>query len=461
MPFLSSKQRVAYATISMASALAFLFASCGQAPREPDVPKTPRRTDFNLAQAENQDAWGEVSNPGRTASMPAEPAPGDWPGFRGPHRDGRADGVTFDLDWDTNPPKELWRKRVGDGRSSFAAIGAYVFTQEQRGPNETVVCYEAESGEEVWVNAIPERFHHRQQGDGPRATPTFAHGNLFTQGATGVLQCLDAATGETVWQRNLLEETGAKVPHFGFSNSPLVVNDLVIVFAGGPDGKGLAAYNAESGAPVWSAGQSDTSYASPQLARFGDMDQVVMVSNFGVEGLEPATGAVLWNHALPPKKFARCIQPVLTVNNGLIFGTPPRLETRRINVATSDGSWTGAEDWTRDGFAPYFNDAVYYNGSCYGSHRRNLECIDVATGEEQWRAREFGGQMIVLPAMDAVFSLSEKGDVMIFKASAARFEKLASIPGVLPGEPINHPVIAHGRLFLRNDVEAVCYALHE
>ncbi|MFP6597475.1 MAG: PQQ-binding-like beta-propeller repeat protein, partial [Candidatus Hydrogenedentota bacterium] len=127
-------------------------------------------------------------------SLPAELAPEDWPGFRGSDRDGRAMVATFGTDWDTNAPKELWRRSVGLGWSSFTVVGDYIFTQEQRGDGEFVVCYHAETGDEVWTNYIPARFDDAT-GSGPRATPTYADGKLYVQGATGVIQCLDASTG--------------------------------------------------------------------------------------------------------------------------------------------------------------------------------------------------------------------------------------------------------------------------
>jgi len=132
-----------------------------------------------------------------------------------------------------------------------------------------------------------------------------------------------------------------------------------------------------------------------------------------------------------------------------------------MRIEVTNDAWTCEEDWTQKGFAPYFNDAISYEGYCYGSHRKNLTCIDAASGEEQWHQRIFGGQMVLLPAMDAVLSLSEKGDLMVFRASPERFDELAHLPKVLKGESLNHPVIAHGKLFLRDEREAVCYALPE
>jgi len=223
MPPQSLHRLVAIAPLT----LSILLAACGSEGQNANDAAEPQRSGLQFGFAQNQYDWGDtMSNPGRTAELPNTLSVGDWPGFRGARRDGIADSVTFGTDWATDHPKELWRRRVGVGRSSFTVIGDYVFTQEQRGPNETVVCYEADTGTEVWVSALADRFNH-PKGDGPRATPTFANGRLYTQGATGLLQCLDAATGAVVWRKQLQDETAAKIPHFGFASSPLVVDDLV------------------------------------------------------------------------------------------------------------------------------------------------------------------------------------------------------------------------------------------
>ena len=124
--------------------------------------------------------------------------PGDWPGFRGTNRDSRLTGVQFSTDWKRNPPREVWRHRIGPGWSSFCVVGDYLYTQEQRGEEEAVVCYQAADGQEVWAHSDRARFFETIGGAGPRATPTFQDGFLYTLGARGTLNCLDATTGRAV-----------------------------------------------------------------------------------------------------------------------------------------------------------------------------------------------------------------------------------------------------------------------
>jgi len=154
-------------------------------------------------------------------------------------------GTRFSSDW-SKPPPELWRREIGHGWSSFIAVGDYLSTQEQRGSHEVVTCYRAATGEEVWTNKVVALFEDAM-GPGPRPTPTFDQGKLYTQGATGLLQCLDAATGGRLWQRDLRQDAGCKTPRYGFAGSPLVLGELVVVFTGGPEGKGAIAYHRASG----------------------------------------------------------------------------------------------------------------------------------------------------------------------------------------------------------------------
>ena len=173
-----------------------------------------------------------------------------WPSFRGPARDGVLPGVVLAEDWESTAPKERWRIKCGPGWSSFTVAGGRLFTQEQRGENEVVVCYDADTGSEVWTAEYPSRFWEAVAGAGPRATPTFHEGKIYALGAEGLLHRIDAADGTVEWQKDL-RDIRSKPPTWGFSSSPLIVDDTVIVHAGGDDDQGIVAFDIETGNQRW------------------------------------------------------------------------------------------------------------------------------------------------------------------------------------------------------------------
>jgi outer membrane protein assembly factor BamB len=386
-----------------------------------------------------------------------------WPGFRGPDRDNVLAGVTIDPNWSRNPPQEIWRRPVGPGWGSFALVGNRLCTQEQRDEDEVVVCYDAATGEPIWLHAYPARFWEALGGAGPRATPTYHDGRLYTLGATGVLSCLDAATGEPAWTRNIADDTGARVPDWGFANSPLIVDDLVIVHAAGaPEGRAVVAYDLAAGEPRWFGQAGGASYSSPHLTTIDHVRQIVMITGEGAFGLEAETGDLLWKHEWPATGGSgeRVVQPsLLDGGGGILIGTP-FLGTRKIAVSSdASGAWTVDEEWTSRGLKPYYNDLVVHRGTAFGFDGNILAAIDVETGDRAWKGGRYGnGQVLLLPDQDLLLVLSERGELALVRGSAERFEEVARMQA-LDGKTWNHPIVVGGVVYMRNAEEAAAYRL--
>jgi outer membrane protein assembly factor BamB len=385
-----------------------------------------------------------------------------WPGFRGPDRDNVLARVTIDPDWSRNPPQEIWRRPVGPGWGSFAFVGNRLCTQEQRDDNEVVVCYDAATGEPIWLHSYPARFWEALGGAGPRATPTYHDGRLYTLGATGVLNCLDATTGEPAWTRNIADDTGARVPDWGFANSPLIVDDLVIVHAAGaPEGRAVVAYDLAVGERRWLGRAGGASYSSPHLATIDHVRQIVMIAGQGVFGLEIETGDLLWQHEWPAGSGGeRVVQPaILDGGGGILIGTFDE-GTRKIVVSSdASGAWTVDEAWTSRGLKPYYNDLVVHRGTAFGFDGNILAAIDVATGDRAWKGGRYGnGQVLLLPDQDLLLVLSERGELALVRAWAERFEEVARMQA-LDGKTWNHPIVVDGVVYMRNAEEAAAYRL--
>jgi outer membrane protein assembly factor BamB len=386
--------------------------------------------------------------------------PGDWPGFRGADRDGRRAGVRIATDWNERPPRQLWRQRVGPGWSSFAAVGTRLYTQEQRGALEVVVCYDAGSGAELWLHEDAARFTETMGGAGPRATPTFHEGKIYAQGATGKLNCLDALTGRVLWSRDVAADSGADVPQWGFAASPLVVQGVVSVFAGGADGKSVLGYEASSGTLAWSAGEGQFSYCSPHLAHVDGTAQLLIATDRGLAAFHPARGEVLWQHDWPLEGgMARVVQPTVLGDADFLLGTGFGNGTRRVHVRRDADAWTTQEVWTTRAIKPYYNDLVVHREHLYGFDHNFLTCVSLADGKTKWRARGYGnGQVLLLPDQDLLLVQAETGEVALVDASPDRHRQRARFQA-LDGKTWNHPVVAHGKLFVRNGQEAACYEL--
>ncbi|HUE05316.1 MAG TPA: PQQ-binding-like beta-propeller repeat protein [Bryobacteraceae bacterium] len=390
------------------------------------------------------------------AVLPAPPAEAEtgvyWPGFRGPHRDDIVSGVRIKTDWKASPPVALWRRPVGPGWSSFAVRGGLIYTQEQRGSDEVVSCYKLTTGEPVWAHGDPARFWESNGGPGPRATPTLSNGRVYTFGATGILNSLDAADGAVVWSHNAASDTGMKTPQWGFASSPLVDGDLVVAAPAGQ----LAAYDRVTGAPRWTGPAHGVSYSSPQLFTIDGVPQIVLLSETGATSVAPANGAVLWEHPWPGYPI---VQPALTADGDVLVAITDSSGIRRLAVARGPGGWTVAERWTSHGLKPYFNDFVVHNGYAYGFDGSILSCIDLKDGTRKWKGGRYGnGQLIMLADQDLMLVLSEEGELALVGATPDQFRELARFPAI-DGKTWNHPVLAGDVLLVRNGQEMAAFRL--
>ena len=386
-------------------------------------------------------------------------SPGDWPAFRGPDRDGVISGIEIATDWSEAPPKLRWRRRVGPAWSSVIVIGGRLFTQEQRGEQETVVCYEASTGDELWVHEDSARFWEAVSGAGPRATPTLGRGRLFSLGGTGILNCLDPATGQRYWSREVTAEAPAKPPMWGYASSPLVVDDKVIVFAGGESDRNLLAYFTESGEPAWAAPASHDSYSSPELVTIGGQRQCLLLGDHGLTAVDPATGNPLWQYGWVMAGAPRAVQAHLLDTSHLVAGTLSGPGVALVDISRERNQWKVAEVWSTTQMKPEFPDFVVHRGYAYGFDGAFFCCLDLASGKRRWKQGRYGrGQVMLLPEQALLLVISEQGEALLLAADPQQHHELGRFRA-LAGKTWNHPVIAHGRLYVRNAEEMACFEL--
>jgi outer membrane protein assembly factor BamB len=398
----------------------------------------------------------ERPNDGSVSATPWTLQSGDWPDFRSDQRDGGLAGVATSDGWSKQPPL-VWRRRVGPGWSSMIVVDGHLVTQEQRGGSEAIVCYEATSGKELWAHEDVARFEEPLAGAGPRATPTFSGGQIFALGAKGKLNCLRATTGGGVWTREPLDEAGAAVPQWGLSVSPLVVDDIVIVFAGGKKGRSLAAYRADSGEPVWAAAAGDMSYSSPQLVTLAGERQILMHDDMGLHAVGVEAGQRLWEQTTGGGGAMPMLQPHVISQNELLVASGTGVAL--LKVTREGDRWPIETRWSNTSLKPDFNDFVTLGDAIYGLDDGILCCLDLQSGRRLWKKGRYGhGQLLLLASPARLLVISETGEVALVAASPEKHEELGRFKAI-EGKTWNHPIVAHGCLFVRNGEEMACYRL--
>jgi len=443
--------RFAYASLAAAVLLPFLYADLlrfdGLDSRlRPTLPWRWATTDSELfASGKREKA--------ETAARPWTVRAGDWTEFRGAQRDGAARGVRVAADFAATPPERVWRQRVGPAWSSMIVVDGFLVTQEQRGDSEATVCYDAETGKEIWAHLSPGLFTEGVSGEGPRATPTFHNGRLYALGAKGTLTCLEAATGKAVWSVELTKEP----PMWGLSASPLVVDGKVIVFVGGAKARGTVALDAATGKEIWARDGGKESYCSAHVVTLRGKPQILMHDNKRLAALSVADGAVLWERPGESEQIIPMIQPHVLEGGLLLVSAVQDLSL--LDVAEDGGKWTATEKWTTKKFKPSYNDFVVHDGYAYGFDDGILSCVRLKTGERVWKKGRYGGgQVMLISEQGALLVLSEKGELALVEAKPQEPGEPVRFPAI-EGKTWNHPVLVKDRLYVRNAKEMACYRL--
>jgi outer membrane protein assembly factor BamB len=274
---------------------------------------------------------------------------------------------------------------------------------------------------------------------------------VYTFGATGILNALDAGTGAVAWSRNVSSDTGTQVPFWGFSSSPLAIGDEVIVAAAGQ----LVAYEAATGNKRWVGPAGGGSYSSPQLVTIDGVAQVLLMSSNTATSVAPADGKQLWSHAWPVNTI---VQPAQTPDGDVLI-TSQENGARRLAVAHNAAGWSVSERWTSNALKPYFNDFVIHKGYAFGFDGRILSCIDLKDGQRKWKGGRYGnGQLVLLPDQDLLLVLSEDGELVLVQATPDQFTEIAKLPAI-EGKTWNHPVLVGDTLLVRNSEEMAAFRL--
>ena len=402
----------------------------------------------------------------------------DFPQFLGPSRNLVLSGPAIEMDWTTHSPQELWRQPVGAGWSGFVVVDNHAFTMEQRGETEYVSCYSATSGDKpLWSYGHKARHASIMGYVGPRSTPTVFESKVYALGGSGNFVCLNAVSGDLIWQKDLLSlfgstlETETAMLMWGRANSPLIVpiedKNAVVIPAGGPDENhsvSLVAFDTDSGEILWKGGERKISYASPGLFAFNGEQQILSVNEDTITGHEIATGKELWSTDWPGNSSgnASCSQ-ALDVGNNQIFVSKSYGRGSRLFELSIDknGSYHAEIIWEdRRTLKTKFTNVAIKDGYIYGLSEGILECVQLQTGNRQWKQRGFGhGQLLIVGS--ALLIISEEGELVMAETNSEAYTETSRITALYSeNSPCWNNLCVYGDLLLaRNAEQAACYKL--
>jgi outer membrane protein assembly factor BamB len=348
----------------------------------------------------------------------------------------------------------LWKQPIGLGYASFVVAGGRAFTIEQRRDREVVAAYEIETGREIWTHAWGGAFSEAMGGDGPRATPTYHAGRVYALGALGELRSLDARSGAMIWRRDILEDAGAANLQWGMSAAPLIVDDMVVTLPGGR-GHSVAAYDRVTGAPRWHVLDDVQAYVSPMLVTLAGTRQILVVSATRAFGLVPENGQLLWEYPWRTDMGINVAQPLLIGPNRVFLSAGYGHGAAVFDVIASADGMTTTTVWESTRMKNKFSSSLLHGGYIYGLDEAILACVDAATGEQKWKGGRYGYGQVML-AGDHLIVITEGGELVLVKASPDGHAELARFDAI-DGKTWNHPVIADGRLLVRNLQEMAAF----
>ena len=390
------------------------------------------------------------------APLAQQSAPTDWFQWRGPNRDGISAETGLLQDWPKSGPPQVWKiTGVGNGYSSFSTSGGRLYTLGARSGNEYVIAIDRATGRKLWETLNGRRYEN-DRGDGPRSTPTVEGDRLYVLGGSGDLTCLETATGRKIWSINLVQKFGGVNPYWGYSESPLIVGDRIIVNAGGRRASIVAVAKAD-GSTLWQQHSDGAGYSSPVLMRTGSLSQVIFFTESHTLAVDPRDGRLLWTYNKANNGTANVATPIVRGTRVFVssdYGTGAALlEVRAAgNLATANEIY-----FTRD-MRNHHASSVLVGDHVYGFSSSILTALKFDTGTMAWRDRSIGKGSLIF-ADNRLYLYSEDGVIGLAEANPAGYREhgrftLAQQSG-LP--TWSHPIITNGQLIIRDQDAVYAY----
>jgi outer membrane protein assembly factor BamB len=370
--------------------------------------------------------------------------------WRGPNRDGSVASFTEPKVW----PEQLtqrWKVDVGLGYATPLLVGNRVYMFSRQGENEVMSALDAATGKVIWQTGYPVSFTmssaSARHGMGPKSTPVFANGRLYSIGMTGVVTAFDAATGKQLWQKPGSELVPMYTTH---SFSPLVDRGLVIFHVGGHNKGALTAFDANTGAEKWSWTGDGPGYGSPILADIGGTRQIITITQGKLAGLDAANGTLLWERPFVSANFTNSVTPVLDGQTLMMSNGGP---LTAVTVSRRDNKWVTENAWENADVPFRLSNAVLVGDMLVGLSTRNAGQyfgVDTKSGKTLWTSEgRQAGQAAIAKAGDLLFSLEDDGDLIVARSSRTGFQPVRRYK-VAEAETWAQPAISGNRIFVKD-----------
>ena len=388
-----------------------------------------------------------------------------WQQFRGPHRNGIASSAGIKTAWSGEAPHQLFRKEIGQGFSGISVAGDAFYTMfaTEGDSTEYLVAYSREDAAEKWRYPVGKMFVD-QFGNGPRSTVTIDGDRLYALGSTGILHALDRQNGKALWTVSFPEQFEAQVPQRGFSMSPLVDGEQLIIETGGYSERTdstrilknhIASFEKKSGKLRWQYDLDPgfAGYSSPFILTFAGVRQYVFVTSRKVFGLS-TTGRKLWETDAAPFTVG---MPVQVGEDRLFIAAADDAGCKMIRLFRQGDSIAVETLWSNRNMRNHFNSSLYQNGCIFGFNNATLTCLDAGSGEVKWRKRGLGKGSLIATENHLII-ISDTGKAVIAEASGEAYREVGSFQA-LAGKSWTSPTLVDGRLYCRNLTEMTCYDL--
>jgi outer membrane protein assembly factor BamB len=377
----------------------------------------------------------------------------EWPGWRGANRDGKSPDTGLLKEWPKGGPPLLWKSdKVGKGYSSVSVADGRIYMLGDFGKKLRLLAFDME-GNVLWQKDVDDAWAKNYQGS--RCTPTYDNGRLYVLSGRGVLACHDAKTGEQIWKQ-AMTAFGGRAPRWGYSESPLIIGDLVVVMPGGRNA--FVALNKADGKRVWvSSGFSATAHYSSCIAV--TLDGVPIIINgtgSGIFAVSPKDGSLLWSNKFCDRNTANCPTPAYA-DGHVFWANGYRKGGISLKLSVTDDKATAKQAWTTLQMDCHHGGYIIHEGHIYGNHSNRWNCLELETGKVKWSEPGVGkGSVCYADGMLYLFG-ERGGQVGLATCSPEKMEMKGRFKVAGSGPSWAHPVVIGGRLYIRYDKNLYCY----